>query len=344
MKEALFYKKMPKKVTKCVLCPKQCISEPGKYGYCQARKNVNGKLYSMVYGMVAAFNVDPIEKKPFFHFAPGSPAVSYSTTGCNLRCAFCQNAPISLSKTPLGTKMDPEDIVEFAVTENIPGIAHTYTEPTVYYEFALDIMKLASREGLYNVWVSNGYTNPEPIRRMAKYLDAVNVDLKGDIKFYRKLCKVPDEAPMHRALKEYKKHGVWIEITNLLIPGYNDGAGQVRGLAGWVKENLGVNTPIHFSRFYPMHKLTSVRPTPVETMEKAHSIASRMGMKWVYIGNVPGHRHESTYCPKCGELMVRRVGFNLSSYTEKCKCGGKLRLAGRRWKGIVDVEKMEEKL
>jgi pyruvate formate lyase activating enzyme len=340
MKEALFWKKQ-KDGVKCVLCPRFCVlKKDGDWGICRARKRSKGKLYSMVYGKVVSDNIDPIEKKPFFHFAPGAMSLSIATTGCNLRCLFCHNADVSMSPEPFGRDISPEEIVEWAVENEVPGIAYTYTEPTVYYEFALDTMKLAKKQGLFNVWVSNGYTNPQPIKRAARYLDAINVDLKGDMKFYSKLCAVPDEAPMHTALKEYKKHDVWIEITNLMIPGYNDSPSQVQELVGWVKKNLGTSTPIHFTRFAPLHKMRDTPPTPVKSLERAHDIASKMGMKWVYIGNVPGHKFESTYCPKCGTLLVRRIGYELGTYRDKCKCGGKLKIAGKKWSGVIKVAKL----
>ncbi len=333
MKEALFYRKSGK-TAQCVLCPRFCTIAPGQWGVCRTRKNIKGKLYSMTYGKVLTNTVDPIEKKPFFHFAPGSMCLSISTTGCNLRCLFCQNDSIAMAPEPYGEDVKPLEVVDWAVKSGVPGIAYTYTEPTVFYEFALDTMKLAKKKGLYNVWVSNGYTNPEPIKRIAKYLDAVNVDLKGDMKFYQKMCSVPDETPMHRALKEYKKHKVWIEITNLMIPGYNDKPSQIKHLIEWVKKNLGVSTPIHFSRFWPAYKLQKVKPTPVKSLELAYKAAKKMGMKYPYVGNVLGHDGESTYCPRCGRMAIERKGFSLIEYTDKCTCGGNIKIAGKKWSGV----------
>jgi len=239
---------------------------------------------------------------------------------------------------PKGRDVEPEQIVEAAIREGIPGIAYTYTEPTVFYEFALDTMKLAKKAGLYNVWVSNGFTNPEPIKKIARYLHAVNVDVKGDMPFYQKLCGVPDEKPVRKALRLYKSYGVWIEITNLIIPGYNDKKEQIEKIVKWIKRYLGADTPVHFTRFYPYYKLTNVGPTPVETLEKAHAVAKKAGMKWVYIGNVPGHKYESTYCWKCGELLIQRIGYELALYSEKCpRCGERIKLAGRKWKGVIEV-------
>jgi len=340
MKQALFWKLLKNKSVRCILCPWKCAISEGKRGFCGVRENIDGKLYSLVYGKMVSYNIDPVEKKPFFHFAPGSQCLSIATVGCNLKCAFCQNWEISHPKEIFGEDYSPEDIVEFAKRAGIPGIAYTYTEPTVFYEYALDTMKLAKKAGLYNVWVSNGYTNPDPIRKAAKYLDAVNVDLKGSMKFYQKLCSIPNEEPVYTALRTYKKAGVWIEITNLIIPGHNDRPVQIKKLVGWIKENLGINTPIHFTRFFPYYKMRHTSPTPVETLEKAHQIATGLGMRWVYIGNVPGHKYESTYCPKCGKLLVRRVGFELGSFTDTCKCGHKLVLAGKKWSGVIKVPRL----
>jgi len=336
MKEALYYRKSGKTVS-CTLCPRLCTIKPGQWGYCRARKNVNGKLYSMTYGKLLTNNIDPIEKKPFFHFAPGSFCLSIATTGCNLRCLFCQNDAIAMAPEPYGNDVKPLDVVDYAVKSGVPGIAYTYTEPTIYYEFALDVMKLARKKGLYNVWVSNGYTNPAPIKRMARYLDAVNVDLKGDMKFYQKMCSVKDETPMHRALKEYKKHKVWIEVTNLLIPGHNDKPAQVKRLIEWVKKNLGAGTPIHFTRFWPAHMMKGIKATPVKTLDMAYETAKKMGMRYPYVGNVPGHDGESTYCPKCGKVMIERKGNSLYEYRERCKCGGKITIKGKRWSGVKTV-------
>ena len=340
MKQALFWEPVKGKSVKCKLCPWKCTISDGKRGFCNVRENRRGKLYSLVYGKMVSYNIDPIEKKPFNHFAPGSQALSFATVGCNLKCASCQNYDISHPKEVYGRDMTPEQIIDIALDNGVPGIAYTYTEPTIFYEYALDTMKLAKKKGLYNVWVSNGYTNPEPIRKAARYLDAVNVDLKGSIKLYRNVCGVASDKPVYTALRAYKKAGVWIEVTTLIIPGHNDRPAQIRRLVEWVKKNLGTNTPIHFSRFFPYSEMRHVPSTPVETLEKAHKIATGLGMKWVYVGNVYGHKYESTYCPRCGELLIRRIGFELGSFSETCKCGGKVTLAGKKWSGVVKVPKL----
>ncbi|RLJ07050.1 MAG: AmmeMemoRadiSam system radical SAM enzyme [Candidatus Aenigmatarchaeota archaeon] len=330
LKEASFWKPLPGNRVRCELCPRGCQIPENGWGFCRTRQNLKGKLYTAVYGLVCAINPDPIEKKPIFHFAPGSLSLSFSTTGCNLRCRFCQNFEISQSE-PFGQEMPPERIVELAVEKEIPGIAYTYTEPTVFFEFALDTMKLAKKEKLYNVWVSNGFTSPEAIKRAGRYLDAINVDLKGDLKFYQELCGIPSEKPVYRALKAWREEGVWIELTNLLIPGWNDGDQQIRKLVGWIKRNLGPDTPLHFSRFFPYYLMQDHQPTPFERLDSAYRIARDLGMKWVYVGNVPGHQAESTYCPECGNLLIERTGYITRVVSTRCECGVKLPLRGRKW-------------
>ena len=333
MKEALFYTKMAAGKVRCVLCPRFCIIQDGKTGACGARKNQSGTLYSAVYGKLCSLHIDPIEKKPLFHFAPGTECLSIATMGCNLMCSFCQNWEVSHpERFQEGEEMSPGKVVELAKSYKVPGIAYTYTEPTVFFEYALDVMRLAREAGLYNIWVSNGYTNPEPARKAAKYMDAVNVDLKGDGLFYKKLCGIPDEGPIREALKIYRKAGVWIETTTLLIPGYNDSEKTITGIVKWVKDNLGEETPMHFSRFYPQYKLTDVQPTPVKTIEDAVKTAESLGMHYVYAGNVYAHDRESTHCPKCGRKVIDRAGYHVSNIRKICKgCGTGIKLAGEKW-------------
>ena len=229
-------------------------------------------------------------------------------------------------------EMPPEKVVELAKEYKLPGIAYTYTEPTVFFEYALDVMRIAREEGLYNVWVSNGYTNPEPAKKAARYLDAINVDMKGDGIFYKRLCGIPNEDPIKEALKIYKKAGVWIEVTTLLIPGYNDSEKTISGLVSWVKENLGPETPFHFSRFYPQYKLTNVEPTSVKTIEEAVRIAEKLGMQYVYAGNVYAHDKESTHCPKCERKVIDRVGYQISNVRTVCPdCKTSIAVAGEKW-------------
>lgn len=332
MKEAMFYEKSAGGKVDCRLCARYCkgISD-GQTGFCGVRKNVKGKLYSLVYGKACSMAMDPIEKKPLFHFAPGTSCLSIATVGCNFRCLHCQNWEISQPKEITGEDMEPEKVVETAKAQGAKGIAYTYTEPTVFYEYAYDTMKLASKAGLYNVWVSNGYTTPEAIKHASKYLDAVNVDVKGNDEFYKKVCMTPGLQPVHDALLAYKKHGVFLELTTLVIPGYNDSEKEILKMVKWVKDNLGVDVPLHFSAFYPQHKMTDVPATPVKTLEMCYDITRKEGMNWVYLGNVRTER-ESTFCRKCGQAVIERSGYNTIYHGDKCaKCGTSVPVAGKRW-------------
>jgi pyruvate formate lyase activating enzyme len=286
MKEAMFYEKKDGKRVQCHLCPRNCMIADGKTGFCGVRKNTGGKLYSLVYGKPCAVNVDPIEKKPIYHFRPGTFCLSIGTVGCNLDCSFCQNWDISHPDGIFGESLPPERAVEMCRKRDLPGIAYTYNEPTIWTEYALDTMKLARKESLYNVWVSNGYTSPAAVREVSRYMDAINVDLKGDVKFYNKLCGIANEEPVKNALLLYRKAKVHIEVTNLVIPGFNDRPEQMSKLVSWVAENLGRETPIHFSRFFPHFRMHDTPVTPLETLRKAEGIAKKDGMKHVHLGNV----------------------------------------------------------
>ena len=338
MKEAMFYRSGKGGLVGCTLCPRKCSGiADGQSGFCGVRKNVGGKLYSLVYGKAVSVAIDPVEKKPLFHFAPGSSCLSIATPGCNLRCLNCQNFEISQEFGKIDcADLPPEDVVQTALSHGLPGIAYTYTEPTVFYEYALDIMRLAKREGLYNVWVSNGYTAPAAIRRMARFLDAVNVDIKGDDGFYRKVCMAQGVSPVHASLRAYKKAGVWIEVTTLVIPGLNDGEKCIRDISKWIKGNLGTGTPLHFSAFFPNYKLAGIKPTPAGTLARCHEIAKKAGLRYVYVGNVPGDDRESTRCWKCGTVMIKRDGYRISSFMAKCpKCGASVKMSGMRWSPMI---------
>ncbi len=286
MKEAMFYRKLKDKKVKCILCPRYCIISENKTGFCGVRKNVAGILQSLVYSKPCTINIDPLTKKPLYHFRPGTRCLSLGTVGCNLDCSYCQNSDISHPSGIFGEDLFPERVIELCKRYGSPGIAYTYNEPTIWIEYALDTMKLARKAGLYNVWVSNGYTNPEPAKEISKYLDAINVDVKGDTPFYSKLCGIPDEDPIKRSLLIYKKAGVHIEVTNLMIPGFNDKPEQVDKLVSWVAENLGKDTPFHFSRFFPHFRMRDTPITPIETLKMAEKIAKKHGIKHVHLGNV----------------------------------------------------------
>lgn len=309
--EASYYESFSDRSLQCFLCPNHCTIPPGRFGICKARKNIDGKLYSMVYGKIASVHVDPIEKKPFFHFLPGSKVFSAGTTGCNMRCAFCQNWEISQAfpedvRTENAT---PEQLVAKAIESGAQSIAFTYNEPVIAYEYALDTARLAKDKGLKVVLVSNGYISEEPLKELLKYIDAYKVDLKAfDEKFYHKFTG-GRLAPILDSLKMIKQSGVWLEIVTLLVPGENDSETEIRAMARWIKENLGDDVPLHFSRFFPQYKLQNLPPTPAETLIRARKIAMEEGLKFVYTGNVPYPEGETTYCPKSGEKAIERQGY-----------------------------------
>ncbi|MBM3245835.1 MAG: AmmeMemoRadiSam system radical SAM enzyme [Candidatus Omnitrophica bacterium] len=332
-KEALFYRKLDKLMVRCQLCPRSCIIAGGKRGFCGIRENRGGRLYTLSYAKVVAVHTDPIEKKPLFHFLPSTLAFSIATAGCNLRCKFCQNWEISqsLPEEVQYSYIEPEDLVRQAKGSGSPTIAYTYSEPTVFYEYMLEAAKLAKRQGIRNIMHSNGYINQEPLKELAKYLDAANIDLKGfSDDYYAKMAEAT-LGPVLRSLKILKEEGVHLEITNLVLPGFNDNQDALTKMCLWIKENLGPDTPVHFSRFFPMYKLASLNPTPVETLEKAREIALDCGLKYVYIGNLAGHPAENTYCPKCKELLIERRGYFVTRNNIK---DGKCKFCGESINGV----------
>lgn len=331
LKEAYFYKKLNvKNLVECFLCPKHCIIPPGKYGFCRARKNIDGTLYAMGYSNPCSVAIDPIEKKPFFHFLPSTPTFSIASAGCSLRCKFCQNWAIS-QVSPEETQniyLPPEKVVEYAIKYKCPSIAYTYSEPVNFYEYMFDTAKIAKQKGLKNIVHTAGFINPEPLEKLCPYLDAVNVDLKGfNPEYYKNICEGELYVVLN-TLKILKKNNIWIEITNLIVPGYNDKEQEIRDMCLWIKKNLGDYVPLHFSRFHPLYLMKHLPPTPVSTLEKAVKIAKEVGLKFVYIGNVPGSKYENTYCPECGNLIIKRIGFTVlenNIVNGKCKfCGEKI--------------------
>ncbi len=309
--EALFYKKLQDKKVHCQLCPQFCVISPDNYGNCRARKNIDGKLYSMVYASPVSVAVDPIEKKPIFHMLPGTDAYSIGTTGCNLHCSYCQNASISQAfpEDMPGIFMPPEEVVKNALKEKCPSIAYTYTEPSIAFEYVYDTAILAKKKNLKNIMVTNGFINPEPTKQLYKHIDAAHVDLKGfSEEFYKNICMARLQ-PVLETLKLLDKMNVWIEIINLVIPGLNDDMKKIEEMCKWIKDNLGVNYPMHFSRFYPCYKMMDRSPTPFETLKKAYQTAKKVGIKYVYVGNVPEEEYNHTYCPKCRETVIKRTSF-----------------------------------
>ncbi|WP_347275771.1 AmmeMemoRadiSam system radical SAM enzyme [Candidatus Kuenenia sp.] len=314
MKEAMFYEKLDGKV-RCRLCNHYCMIKDGKRGICGVRENRDGSLFSLVYGKSVATGIEPIEKKPFFNFYPGTTAYSIATVGCNFRCLNCQNWEISQMPKGeegniIGEKLLPEEIVANAKGSGCKSIAYTYTEPTIFFEYAYDTAKLAHKEGIKNVFVTNGYTSAEAIREIAPFLDAANVDLKGFREdFYHKMCGAKLQ-PVLDNIRLYRELGIWVEVTTLIIPGYNDDEEQLRGIAEFIK-GVGIDIPWHVTAFYPAYKLLDVSLTRVESLRNAREIGKKAGLRYVYEGNVPGEGGENTYCYSCGETVIKRYGFEI---------------------------------
>jgi pyruvate formate lyase activating enzyme len=308
---ALFYDRKVGGLVRCTLCPNFCSLSDGQTGICRARRNVGGELYSMVYGKIATAHLDPIEKKPFFHFLPGAQAFSLATPGCSMRCLFCQNWEISQAypweiRTADAT---PEQVVDAAVREGARVIAYTYSEPVIFYEYVLDIAKLARARGLRNVIVSNGYINPEPLKQLLPYIDAFKVDFKAFNPAFYKEITGGEVQPVLEAMKTIHAQGAWLEIVTLLVPGKNDSEEEVRQLARWVRENLGRDVPLHFTRFHPQHRMRNVPPTPERTVIRAWEIAREEGLNFVYTGNIDYPPGESTYAPSTGAVAIERQGY-----------------------------------
>lgn len=316
MKEAMFYQTEEDKHVVCQLCPHFCRLKPGQVGICGVRQNIDGKLFSLVYGKAIAVHIDPIEKKPLFHVLPGSQSFSIATVGCNFHCKFCQNYDISQVKQisdieRFSQEISPEELVQMAKQNHCRSIAYTYTEPTIYFEYAYDTAQLAHQQGLLNVFVTNGFINPEPLQKIHDVLDAANVDLKSfSDQFYRKMTGGKLN-PVLETLKLMKKLDIYVEITTLLIPGENDSDAELTAIAKFIKNDLGVDTPWHISRFYPHYRLTDHSPTPVATLNRAREIGLAEGLRFVYLGNVPGSDAENTYCFNCGKLLIERYGFQI---------------------------------
>ena len=312
MKEAVLWGGEGDKV-RCSLCSHRCLIAEGKTGICAVRQNRKGVLYSLVYGKIIAANIDPIEKKPFHNFLPGSLAYSIATVGCNFRCKNCQNSDISQAPQEgrgiPGTYTEPEEVVADAKATGCRSIAYTYTEPTIFFEYAFDVSKLAKKEKIYNVYVSNGFMTEELLDYSKGYIDAANIDLKAfSDKFYREMCGARLE-PVLSTLKKMKKQGVWVEITTLLIPGYNDSKEELKQIAEFIKNELGKETPWHISRFHPDYKLMDIDQTAPESIKEARDIGIEAGLKYVYSGNLPGDKGENTFCPKCNVTLIERNGY-----------------------------------
>ncbi len=307
----------------CELCPKRCRVPKGKRGFCRVRENREGKYYSLVYGNPCAFHLDPIEKNPFFHVFPGTKSLSLATAGCNFQCKFCQTWEISQASPEdvYSFEIPPQVVVKRAKQMGAHSVAYTFVEPVIFYEYMIEIGSFAKKEGFLSLIHSNGFINKEPLRNLCKVLDAANIDLKGFTEtFYRELCN-GELHPVLETLKMLKQKKIYVEITNLIVPTKNDEMSLIREMCLWVKRELGADTPVHFSRFYPLYKLKNLPPTSVSTLEEARAVALSSGLEYVYIGNVPGHEGENTFCPKCKKMLIQRTGYMVGEvHLKEGKC------------------------
>ncbi len=329
MKEALFYELIDKEkgIVKCLLCPKECLIKEGEVGFCRARKNINNKLYSLIYAKVSSSGFDPIEKKPLYHFLPGSSVLSLGTVGCNFICSFCQNWTISQGNVENVSVEDlsPEKAVQLALQNNSPGIAYTYSEPLIWYDYVLDTAKLAKKNNIKNILVTNGFINQEPLLKLLPFIDALNIDLKSfQNSFYQKYCR-GSLAPVLRTIEIAKSYS-HIELTNLIIPGLNDSEEEIKEMVDWIS-SLSKDIPLHFSRYFPCYKM-DIEATPISTLYKARDIAQKK-LNYVYVGNIWDEEANTTYCGNCKELLIKRTGYNIINLglgkDGKCKyCGEKV--------------------
>ena len=348
MREAMLYEGLSDGKVRCNLCNRRCLIPSGSTGFCRVRRNVDGRLYSLVYGRAVAANVDPIEKKPLYHYRPGSAVMSIATVSCNFRCLFCDNWVLSQEEEIMGKSLPPEAVVELAVKYSCDGVSYTYTEPTIFFEYAYDTARLAKQRGLFNTFVTNGYMTPEAVEAIRPYLNAATVDFKGSAnpRFYREFMSVPSPEPIFETLRALRQAGVFVEVTDLVVTKHGDSLEDAYTLASRVKEILGSETPFHLLRFHPDYQLIDVPPTPIETLERAAEKAMEAGLRHVYLGNVPGHRLEHTYCPSCGRVVIERWGFDVTGLSLKdsrcASCGRQLNIVGpakpqlrSRWASLI---------
>lgn len=321
--EAKFYEKQPYKKIKCKLCPRECVIDDKERGYCGVRENRGGTYYTLVHSRVVTAHVDPIEKKPFFHFLPGTLAFSIATAGCNVNCKMCQNWEISQIRPEQvrSTYAPPQKLAALAQQYQCPSIAYTYSEPVIFYEYMVDAADAAHEAGVKSVVVTGGYIQEDPLKKLCPHVDAIKVDLKAfSEKFYKEIVN-GELKPVLNCLVTLQNRGMWTEIVYLVVPTLNDSDQELKGLARWVKAELGLDVPVHFTRFHPEYLLKNLPPTPVETLERAKAIADGEGLHYVYVGNVPGHPAENTYCPRCRRVVVERTGYTIASvHLRKGKC------------------------
>ncbi|MGI0053199.1 MAG: AmmeMemoRadiSam system radical SAM enzyme [Thermoplasmata archaeon] len=324
-REATLYEPLPSGKVKCTACARYCVVPPGSRGFCHVRANEGGRLHLLTYGRVAALQVDPVEKKPLSHFRPGSRVLSLGTSGCNWRCRYCQNFEISQESEVSGRALSPEAVVARALELGVDGVTFTYNEPTIFIEYALDIIAQAHRHGLFANFVTNGYMTPEAVELIGPHLDAVSVDFKGSGEegFLRKYITAKGPAPIRSTVVDLKRRGVHVEVTDLIVPEVGEDDDALRELARFVRAELGPDTPFHLLRWHPDYKMMDLPPTPIRTLERHHAIARAEGLRFVYLGNVWGHPLEHTYCPSCGAIAVERYGFAIRSWNldRQGRCG-----------------------
>jgi len=310
-REAMYYEHLEGGKIQCGICPRRCVVEKGERGFCATRENRKGRYVALAHANPCAVHVDPVEKKPFFHVLPGTMSFSVATAGCNLRCKFCQNWKISQTQPDLSDNIHLEgvDVAALAGKYQCPSITATYVEPTIFFEYELEMAKAAHEKDLLYFRHSNGYINPEPLKELCHVLDAACIDLKGFSEDYYHRMSQGRLQPVLDSLRMLKSMGVWVEVVNLVVPGWNDSPKMLRALCKWVARELSVDTPLHFSRFFPLYKLKQLPPTPVATLDLAWKIAREEGLRFVYVGNVPGHPAVDTVCPQCGKTLIRRKGF-----------------------------------
>ena len=313
--EAMLYEKLPEEKVKCNLCAHRCVIQDSKKGICRVRENIGGKLYMLNYGKLIAQHVDPIEKKPLFHFYPGSTAYSIATAGCNFHCYFCQNWDISqITNDEIlksGQEATPEQIILNAKQAGCKNIAYTYTEPTIFFEYSYDTARIAHETGLNNIYITNGYMTTEMLEMISPYLDAVNIDLKAfRDKTYRKFIGARLQ-PVLDSLKKIKQLHIWLEVTSLIIPGINDDQYEIRDMANFIANELGLDVPWHISRFFPDYKMKEIPATPLKTLQLAKDIGLETGLNYVYLGNITNHGNADTKCPGCGQILIERINFGI---------------------------------
>jgi pyruvate formate lyase activating enzyme len=321
--EARFYEKLTDGVVNCRLCFRECLIPEGDRGFCRNRENRDGTLHSVVYGRPAALQLDPIEKEPMYHNLPGTDILCTGTASCNFRCRFCHNWHLSQRTfeelEPYSRRTSPAQVVS-AAEERGAGLSFTYNEPTVFYEFMYDIARLGREKGLNTIFHTNGGMQAEPMRALLRHMKGVTVDLKGFTADYYRDVSFAEMTPVLNTLRLIREEGKWLEVVNLLVPTLNDDMKSIREMCVWIRENLGAEVPVHFNRFFPAYKMKHLPPTPVETLERARGIAVAEGLRFVYIGNVPGHRYNSTFCPECGKKIISRTHFHV--HRVRLKKGG----------------------